>query len=270
MTPSKMVEKFAEAGLEKYQTLSRFPLRFLISGLMAGGYIGIGILLILSLGSVVDPALRPLVMGMSFGIALTLIVFAGAELFTGHTMYMSLAVLQRLTGFKQLLWVWVAGWNSNLLGSFLVALLFALGGAGLIGKTDGELLLSIASYKMNSPIIELVARGILCNWLVCLALWMAGRTENDVAKCILIFWCLYAFIASGFEHSVANMTIFSLALLLPHPETITLYGMYYNLFWVSIGNIIAGALIMGVGYWLVAAPEDQITRTNTHSKSPKS
>jgi nitrite transporter NirC len=72
---------------------------------------------------------------------------------------------------------------------------------------------------------------------------------NDAAKCIAIFWCLYAFIASGFEHSVANMTLFSIALLADHPASVTLGGMGWNLLWVTMGNIISGAGIMGFGYW---------------------
>lgn len=257
MTLPETITYFAQLGVQKHRQLSSNPFGFFISGLMAGGFIGIGILLIFSVGSVVAPSFQPIVMGMSFGIALTLVVFAGAELFTGHTMYMTFAVMQKLSRLSDLIKVWFAGWSSNLVGSFLVALLFALGGAGLIGKTDGALLQSIASYKMNSSIVELIARAILCNWLVCLALWMAGRTKNDAAKCILIFWCLYAFIASGFEHSVANMTIFSLALLLPHPETVTLGGMFYNLLWVTLGNIIAGVCFMGMGYWVTAGSFDQ-------------
>jgi nitrite transporter NirC len=103
---------------------------------------------------------------------------------------------------------------------------------------------------MNAPAVELLARGMLCNWLVCLALWMSGRTSNDAAKCIVIFWCLFAFIASGFEHSVANMTLFSIALLGEHPEAVSLSGMGYNLLWVTIGNLLAGSVFMAGGYWL--------------------
>jgi nitrite transporter NirC len=72
---------------------------------------------------------------------------------------------------------------------------------------------------------------------------------NDTAKCIAIFWCLYAFIASGFEHSIANMTIFAIALFAPHPDTVTWAGMGWNLLWVSLGNIVSGAGIVGLGYW---------------------
>ena len=103
---------------------------------------------------------------------------------------------------------------------------------------------------MNAAPLALVAKGILCNWLVCLALWMSARTTNDAAKLIMIFWCLFAFIASGFEHSVANMTLFAVALLGNHPDTVSIGGMFYNLLWVSIGNIIAGAVFVAAAYWL--------------------
>jgi len=118
---------------------------------------------------------------------------------------------------------------------------------GLGGKDP--LIVTVAAAKMNAPALQLVARAILCNWLVCLAIWTSARMTNDTAKCIVIFWCLYAFIASGFEHSVANMTLLSIALLAPHPETVTFAGLGWNLLWVTIGNAIAGAGIMGLGYW---------------------
>jgi nitrite transporter NirC len=102
---------------------------------------------------------------------------------------------------------------------------------------------------MAAAPMALLARGILCNWLVCLALWTSSRAKDDAAKCILISWCLFAFIASGYEHSVANMTVFALAQLGHHPENITLAGAAYNLFWVTLGNIIGGAVFVAAGYW---------------------
>jgi nitrite transporter NirC len=88
---------------------------------------------------------------------------------------------------------------------------------------------------------------------------MSGRTKNDAAKCIVIFWCLFAFIACGFEHSIANMTLFAVALLGNHPETVNLTGTIYNLFWVTIGNTISGGIFMAFGYWLYAG-RNTITR----------
>ncbi len=125
----------------------------------------------------------------------------------------------------------------------------------------------VASAKMNAPGIELFARGILCNWLVCLALWMSGRTQNDAAKAIVIFWALFAFIASGFEHSVANMTLFSIALLGKHPATVSLSGMGYNLLWVTLGNLFSGSLFMAVGYWLYSGDRKGLREEDREDKA---
>ena len=105
---------------------------------------------------------------------------------------------------------------------------------------------------MSAPGTELFVRAMLCNWLVCLAIWGAARSKSDTAKCIIIFWCLFAFIAAGFEHSVANMTLFSVALFSEHPETVSLAGAVRNLVWVTLGNTFSGAVFMGFGYWLAA------------------
>ena len=243
---------FSALAIEKTQALARIPGSFAVGAMMAGAYVGIGIILIFTVGASVDATMQAVVMGASFGIALTLVVFAGSELFTGHTMYMVIGWLGKKTGLSDLTKVCSMSWFFNLVGAFVLAVIFAVGGGGKLLTSPDTLLMTVADYKMNSTAPALVARGILCNWLVCLALWMSARTESDSAKCILIFWCLYAFIASGFEHSVANMTVFSLALLGNHPEMVTVAGMFHNLLWVTIGNFIGGGAFMGLGYWLAA------------------
>ncbi len=217
---------------------------------MAGAYVGFGIILIFILGGDAEPQSKKLIMGATFGIALTLVVFAGSELFTGHNMYMPLGWMKKRIKGRDLAAVWATVWVGNMAGSAFLAGLFVLGGAAGIVSDNGSFLNQVASAKMNAPAVELLARAMLCNWLVCLALWMSGRTSNDAAKCIVIFWCLFAFIVSGFEHSVANMTLFSVALMGEHPEAVSFSGMGYNLFWVTIGNLLSGSLFMAAGYWL--------------------
>jgi nitrite transporter len=245
------VDHFAETAVAKSGFLRGSPLGFTISSMMAGAYVGLGVILAFTVGNSVDPSIRPIVMGASFGIALTLVVFAGSDLFTGHTMFMTHGWLRDRVSLSELAACWGASWAGNLIGSALLATLFVAGGGsallGLGGKAP--LIVSAAAAKMNAPALELTCRAILCNWLVCLALWSAARMTSDAAKCIVIFWCLYAFVASGFEHSVANMTLFSIALLADHPATVSVAGFVWNLFWVTTGNAIAGAGIMGVGYW---------------------
>jgi len=248
------VDHFAEVALKRSEFLKRSPLGFWISAMMAGAYVGLGIILIFSVGSDADPGYRALIMGGSFGIALTLVVFAGSDLFTGHTMYMPLGLLRRRIGWSELASSWLVSWLGNLVGAGLLAVLFVAGGGGAVLHSKSGLLLTVAAAKMTAPASALFARAVLCNWLVCLALWMSARMTSDAAKCIAIFWCLFAFIGSGYEHSVANMTLLAIALLGEHPDTISVGGMLYNLFWVTLGNIVAGAGIMGVGYWAMSRP----------------
>ena len=243
------LDHFAKVARTKADCLKDSPSAFAIGAMMAGAYVGIGIILIFSVGGTVDPAWQKLVMGVSFGIALTLVVFAGSELFTGHTMYMLLGCLNRSTTPAELVKVWSICWVFNFVGSAALAGIFAMGDGGVLFGDGAELLNKVAAYKMSSPALALVARAALCNWLVCLALWMTGRTSSDSGKAIVIFWCLFAFIASGFEHSVANMTLLSIALLGDHPESVSLAGMIHNLVWVTLGNIIGGSIFVGLGYW---------------------
>ncbi len=244
------IDYFAAYAAKKAKLKKHSPLSLWITSLMAGAYVGLGIILIFSIGADLPPEWRRLMMGASFGIALVLVVFAGSDLFTGHTMYLTLGWLQRRISLRDLGSVWAVVWFGNLAGAVLLAIIFVAGGGGALLHSDSGLLYEIASYKMNSSPIALVARGMLCNWLVCLCLWMAARMDSDTAKAIGIFWCLFAFISAGFEHSVANMTLFSIALLGdPHPA-ISVGGMVHNLFWVTLGNILSGSLFMAGAYWL--------------------
>ena len=248
------VDQFANAAAAKTAFLKRSPGGFFVSAMMAGAFVGLGIILIVSLGSDVDPAYRSLIMGATFGIALILVVFAGSDLFTGHTMFMTHGVLRKRVTLGDLGTAWTMSWIGNLAGCAALALLFVWGGGGAVLHSKSQWLMTAAAAKESAPVLSLVARATLCNWLVCLALWTSARTTNDAAKCIMIWFCLFAFVGSGYEHSVANMTLLLIALLGEHPDTVTWTGLAYNLFWVTIGNIIAGAGIMGVGYWYMSRP----------------
>jgi nitrite transporter NirC len=190
-------------------------------------------------------------MGLSFGIALTLVVFAGSELFTGNNMFMVAGVLEKKVTVADLVRVWGWSWFGNLIGSMGLAALVV--GSGVM-MSKAEFVIKIAQAKMQAPLAELFLRGILCNWLVCLALWCSNRTKSDTAKCILIFWCLFAFIACGFEHSVANMTLLPMALFLPHSEAVNWLGFGKNLLAVTAGNIIGGGFFVSALYWIASRP----------------
>ena len=250
---SNTINHFAKVAKVKADLLKNNPLSFFIGALMAGAYLGMGIVLVFTVAGQLDPSVRPMVMGMSFGLALTLVIFAGSELFTGHTMYMTIGWLKETVSSSEVFKAWGASWSGNLMGAMLFGIMVAIGHGALYNESS-DLLNAVASAKMNKGPVQLFFLAILCNWLVCLAIWTAARTENDAAKCILIFWCLYAFFASGFEHSVANMAVFSMALLGDHPDSVSLFGMFYNLFFVTLGNIVSGSIFMAIGYW-AASPQ---------------
>jgi nitrite transporter NirC len=251
---AKTLDAMADVAAAKAAYSRDEPLAFLISAMMAGAYVGIGIILIFTLGQQIDPSLRSLVMGACFGIALTLVIFAGSDLFTGHTLFMTVGVARGSSGWGALGRNWVLSWVGNLCGSVLLAIVFWLAGGGQVLKQGADLIYNASAAKMSAAPLALLARAALCNWLVCLAIWMSGRMQSDAAKCIAIFWCLFGFIGSGFEHSIANMTLMLIALFSPHPDTVTWGGFAYNMVWVTLGNAVAGSLFMATGYWAASQP----------------
>ena len=248
------LNKSAANAARIVRTAQESPLAFWISSAMAGAYVGLAIILIFTLGNLVDPALRPLVMGATFGIALTLVIVAGSELFTGHTMFLTIGVKAGSISQGQLWCVLPQTWLGNLVGSVAVALIYYFAAGPLLPNAN-SLIHAAALAKTAQPAMALFFKDALCNWLVCLAIWMALRTEG-AAKMIAIWWCLLAFIASGFEHSVANMTVFALSWFGQHNESLTLGGIGHNLLWVTLGNMLSGMVFMGLGYWY-ATPRAQ-------------
>lgn len=145
-------------------------------------------------------------------------------------------------------------WLGNLAGAIILVALFVAGGGGGMFAGTAELLHGYVAHKVDSSFLELLARGVLCNWMVCLAIWTAARVDGDAAKYLVLAWALTAFVTSGFEHSVANMTALALGLLVDNP-TISLTGALRNLALVTLGNV-AGGLGLVVLPYLAAARTD--------------
>ena len=250
---NETLEKLTIAAKNKVNLLNSSRLKYIVSSAFAGLYVGIGILLIFTIGGLLTSANSPMtkiMMGVSFAIALSLVVMTGSELFTGNNMVMTAGTLNKGTSTKDLLRVWAYSFVGNLLGSLLVAGLFV--GTGLVNKGSVmEFFATTSLAKASLPFMDLFFRGVLCNILVCVAVMCSFRTNDDTAKLIIIFMCLFAFITSGFEHSVANMTIFGVALFSSAIKGATLMGAIYNLFVVTLGNIAGGALVMGAGAYIL-------------------
>lgn len=248
------LEKIGTLARGKVGLLNRSRLRYFVLAMLAGFYVGLGIILILTIGGAMgdDPG-KKLVMGVSFGIALSLVIMAGSELFTGNNMIMTAASLDRKTSWLDTARIWLWSWFGNWAGSILVAGLFFL--SGLAAGQTGEFVGKVSAAKMNAPAIELFFRALLCNVLVCLAVLCGIKLKEETAKLIMIWWCLFAFITSGFEHSIANMTLLTIGLLVAPGANVGLNGYLYNLGIVGIGNLAGGALILGFSYWLAGKTE---------------
>ena len=192
-----------------------------------------------------------LVLGATFGIALSLVIMAGADLFTGNTMIMSVGLLSGKTTKSDLVKVWFWSYLGNFVGSLFIA--FLVWQANIFHDTSW--LFTIAAKKMNASFSMLFFKGILCNWLVVLAVWCSYRLKNEAAKLIMIWWCLLAFVGSGYEHSIANMALLGLANFLVvdgSSYAISWGGMLHNLLPVTLGNIVSGVLFMGFGYYFIS------------------
>jgi nitrite transporter len=248
------VQRMADASVNKVAYLEQSLLGYVILAALAGVYLGFGITLIFSIGApfaAEGSAALKLVMGVSFGIALTLVIFAGSELFTGNNMVGVLGALSRHVTWSQVSALFVWSLAGNMLGSLAVAWLVAQSGV-VSAVPQATLIQKVAQIKMSLPAWELFLRGILCNWLVCLAVWTSARALGDAAKLLLIFWCLFAFVGSGFEHSIANQSLLGLALFLPHDAAISWAGFVWNQTWVILGNIVGGGVFVGGLYWMAS------------------
>lgn len=247
------------------------PAGYLKSSVLAGVYVGIAVVLLVSVSAPLAAAGSPvtrLVQGAVFGLALTLVVFAGAELFTGNVMVMAHGISRRSAGWRSAGAVGALSLVGNAIGSLALAGAVHLSGVlsagpGPSGSSPAVALLdSMVDGKTAATGPQLFWRAVLCNALVCLAVWMATRAATDGAKLMVLWWGLLAFIGSGFEHSIANMTTFSLAALEGVAGWSDLAG---NLVWTIPGNVVGGLLVAAA----YAAGTGRTTSATPATSSPQ-
>lgn len=258
LAPAQIAERVRDVGVRK----AHLPLRALaLLGVMAGGFIGLGSLLFTLVAS--DPTLgfaaQRVLGGLVFCLGLLLVVVAGAELFTGNNLVaIAWAARQVTTG--ELLLNWLLVCMANLVGAVIVALLAWLAGHGAMnGGAVGRTAIAIATAKAQLPWVEAFARGVLCNLLVCMAVWMTFAGHSVTDKVVAIVFPITGFVAAGFEHSVANMYFFPVALLLGAPLPVgELVG---KLAVVIAGNLVGGCVLVAGVYWTVyLRPEPRTPR----------
>ncbi|WP_456826313.1 formate/nitrite transporter family protein [Cellulomonas sp. P5_E12] len=249
LTIPETVDAQAAAARHKVE-LTATPGLFLVRTMLAGAYIGIGVLIMATAGgplAVAGSPFTPLVQGLVFGVALTIVLVAGAELATSAMMILTQGALRGAVGWARAGVTLLACLVGNLLGAMLFALLVHASGVLAPGTPGGTVLAGMVEHKAHETSGQLLVRGILCNLLVCLAIWCAARLRSEGARIAVVFACVMVFITSGFEHVVANMTTFSLGLYGGLPGA-TIAEMARNIAFVGLGNVIGGAILVGAAY----------------------
>lgn len=221
-----------------------------VLAVLAGAFISLGALFftVVVTGSGLGYGLTRLLGGLAFCLGLVLVVVAGAELFTGNNL-IAMAWASRLVRTRELLRNWLIAYLGNVVGCLGTVLLVAWSGVAALGGV-GETAVAIARAKALLPPGEAFARGLLCNALVCLAVWltMGGRTVAD--KILAVLFPITAFVAIGFEHSIANWFFLPYGLALDAQGVVPLAGVARNLVLVTLGNVVGGTLLVAGVYWV--------------------
>ena len=254
--PREVAQLVETVGVAK----ARMPtLPLLMLGVLAGAFIGLGSLffVIVKADATLGFAASQLLGGLVFSLGLLLVVVAGAELFTGNNL-LAMAWADRQISTTEVLRNWVLVCAANFVGAAGLALLVHLSGhTSLNGGAVGQQVVKIALVKQALPWHEAFFRGVLCNVLVCMAVWMAMAGRSVVDKAVAIVFPISAFVAAGFEHSIANMYLFPLAMLVQAGDpaaggpTVTWVGLASNLGPVIAGNLLGGSVLVGLAYHVI-------------------
>lgn len=260
--PGEMARRVRESGVAK---AGRGVLDTLALSILAGAFIAVGAAFatVTMTDTGVGFGLTRLAGGVAFSLGLILVVVAGAELFTGNNL-VAMAWASRVVSTRLLLRNWVLVYVGNLIGAVATAaLMVSTGTWSAAGGRVGETAVRIAAAKAQLPFGEALARGVLCNALVCLAVWLCQSGRSTTDKILAIVWPIAAFVALGFEHSVANMYFIPYGIMLhrrgvgpggsgiARAEGLDLGGFVSNLVPVTIGNILGGTLLVAAIYWFV-------------------
>jgi formate transporter len=264
LTTGEILEKVSDSAIPKAS--SGFWKLFL-SAILAGAYIAFGAQAsaMASFNLTTDAAtlgLGKLVSAAVFPVGLMMVVLCGAELFTGNNL-MTVGVLDKKIKVSGMLKNWVIVYIGNFAGALLIAAMINYSGlldsgGGLLGAVTVKTAVSKTSLDFGKAFVL----GIMCNWLVCLAVWMATGAQTTVSKIFSIFFCIGLFVLSGFEHSVANMYFIPAGMMAAGNDAyVQLLGtdtggltianfLIGNLLPVTLGNIVGGGIFVGVIYWL--------------------
>lgn len=280
LTPSEITEATIETAIKKTKNSK---INMLILGILAGAFIafaaeGSNMASFNLIAKAETYGLGKVLAGAIFGTGLMLVLIAGGELFTGNTLIIA-GVLDKKVSLKSMLKNWFFVYLGNFIGSILIA--YMMNKSGLFTSGDnmlGAVTIKIAAYKVGLTFTEGLFLGIMCNWLVCLAVWMSYGAKDMAGKILAIFFPIWLFITSGFEHSIANMYYIPAGIMakgnIALTEAASLLGvtaeklnhlnwgtfLTANLIPVTLGNIIGGGIFVGAVYWYLYIKNGKISK----------
>ena len=282
LPPREMARKAEQVGVSKagLSTIETF-----VHSILAGAFIALGAIFATTVttgGGELPYGVSRLLGGLAFSLGLILVIVAGAELFTGNNLLV-MAWASRRVSTARLLRNWAIVFAGNFVGAIATAfILFASKQYEFGGGAVGVQALSIAAAKTNLGFGQAIVLGALCNALVCLAVWLCYSAHSTTDKVLAIVPPIAAFVAAGFEHSVANMFFIPMGLLVksnsafvaaqtnvPDLSTLT-WGNFLraNLLPVTIGNVIGGAVMVGAVYWFVYLRAPRSPSTGGRASTP--
>lgn len=264
LKPNEICDEAIHTGIKKANyTL----LQAILLGVLAGAFIGVGAFAAaLSSHAVENVGVAKLIAGAVFPVGLMLVLICGADLFTGNCL-MAVALVEKKITFKKMMRNWGIIYFTNFLGALLIA--FLIYNSGLLSTNADKLggyAVKVAANKANLTFVQSLSSGILCNFLVAIAVWGAYAAKDIAGKIAIIWFPIMAFIIGGFEHCVANMYYFSIGMMAKmspsflensHLSPEKLAGLnikniiFNNMIPATIGNIIGGSIFIGLSYWAI-------------------
>jgi formate/nitrite transporter len=247
--PQEIARKVERLGVAKAHTDA---LTLLVLAILAGAFISLGALLFTVVVTESSLGFGPtrLLGGVGFSLGLILVVVAGAELFTGNNL-IAMAWASRLISTREVIRNWLLAYLGNVVGCLGTVLLAVWADIASLGDgAVGETVMRIARAKADLPLAEAFTRGILCNALVCLAVWLAIGARSVTDKILAILFPITAFVAIGFEHSIANWFFLPYGLAVDAYGAVSVIGAGGNIVAVTAGNLAGGTLLVAGVYWV--------------------
>lgn len=248
------VDVISNLAKKKSKYASEKPTKYLCRSVVTGFYIMVAIILSYTTGGILYPKypeVSKILVAATFCFAIAMIVFFSGELFTGNNFVMAVGMYKKRINLSMAIKVWVYSFLGNAIGLIIFGYLFIKSGASL--SIIQHYIESVAYAKLELSVTQMVLRGILCNFIVCLAYLSGIKMKSETGKLIMMFFAVFAFIIAGFEHSIANVGVFSVAYFALGGLPMAL--VFKNLLWVVIGNMIGGGILLALPLVYISVEE---------------